>query len=140
MSADAKRESPKPLFVRFERVLIENPHDTIRPSILLRSSTKPGAMVAVRPVGSEKTYLGMYLCCAPTSVFGEQRGEDLVLRMSEHTNPAIYVPELDRIVWGYGSWWGEIESEEKLREITDDVIENQWYVRALKQLSEGADT
>ena len=96
-------------------------------------------MVAVRPCGDEyegKTFLEVYLCDAPTSVIGEQTGDKMVLTMTNYTNPAIYIPERDAIVWGYGSWWGEIESEEKLQQITDDDIRDAWYVKALKQLQE----
>ena len=54
--------------------------------------------------------------------------------MTDYTNPAIFIPSLNKIVWGYGSWWGEIASAEKLHQITDSDIQNVWYVRALKQL------
>lgn len=129
------------IYVKLEGIEIANAHETIKPSGLF-GSEKPGTMVAVRPCDKEcngKTYLGMYLCSAPTGVIGEQvGGKRIVLKMVDHTNPAIYIPELDRIVWGYGSWWGKIESEEKLRQITDADIQNVWYVRALKQLSDSA--
>lgn len=126
------------LYVKLEGVEIANSHETIRPSGIFGGS-KPGTMVAIRPCDDEckgKTYLGMYLADAPTGVVGEQDGDKIVLRMTDYTNPAIYVPALDKIVWGYGSWWGEIESEEKLHQITDADIQNVWYVRALKQLGE----
>lgn len=126
------------LYVKLTGVEIANAHETIRPSDLF-GSQKPGTMVAVRPCDEKygnKTYLGMYLCSAPTGVVGDQVGDKIVLKMAGYTNPAIYVPELDEIIWGYGSWWGKIESEENLRQITDADIENVWYVRALKQLAE----
>lgn len=125
-------------YVKLEGVEIENAHETIRVTGLLGRHV-PGTLVAVRPCDPEckgKTYLGMYLCEAPTGVIGKQVGNKIVLTMNDYTNPAIFVPELNRIVWGYGSWWGEIESEDKLREITDADIQNVWYVRALKQLNE----
>lgn len=127
-----------PIHVKLTSIEIENFHQTVKPSGIF-GDTKPGTMVAVRPCGEEykgKTFLGMYLCSAPTGVVGVQQGDKIVLTMIDYTNPAIYVPELDRIVWGYESWWGKIESEEKLREITDADIQNVWYVRALKQLTE----
>jgi len=122
------------LFVKLTSVEIENIHETIKPSSF--GGSKPGTMVAVRPCADKyegKTYLGMYLCAAPTSIIGRQVGEKIILKMSDYTNPAIYIPDLDEIVWGYGSWWGEIESEEQLREITNEDIQNIWYVQALKQ-------
>jgi hypothetical protein len=50
------------------------------------------------------------------------------------SNPAIFVPDLNKVIFGYESWWGEIKSPEELREITDDDIQNVWYVKALKML------
>lgn len=123
-------------YVKLENIEIANSHETIRPSGVF-GGQKPGTMVAVRPCADKyegKTLLGMYLCDAPTGVIGRQEGETVMLEMIDYTNPAIYIPETDEIVWGYGSWWGEIESPEKLREITDEDIQNIWYVRALKQL------
>jgi len=51
-------------------------------------------------------------------------------------NPAIFVFDLNEIIFGYESWWGVIESEKQLKEITNDVIDNVWYVKALKQIDE----
>jgi hypothetical protein len=55
------------------------------------------------------------------------------------TNPAIWVPSLNKIVWGSESWWGPITTPEQVREITDSDIESQWYVQALKASIERAD-
>ena len=55
-----------------------------------------------------------------------------ILENSIMTNPGIYVPELKEIIFGDSSWWHEIKSEEELREITDDDINNTWYVRLLR--------
>jgi hypothetical protein len=50
-------------------------------------------------------------------------------------NPAIFVPELNDIVYGAASWWGEIEDEDELNDlITDDTIESVWYVKLLKKM------
>jgi hypothetical protein len=54
-------------------------------------------------------------------------------------NPAIYVPALKRLVFGAGSWWGEIKTEDDLKEITDKDINDVWYVQALKALDGGKD-
>jgi hypothetical protein len=93
-------------------------------------------MVAVRPADEQKTYLGMYLCSAPTGVVGRLEGDQVILMMTDYCNPAIYVPKLDQIVWGYESWWKKIEDEGQLREITDNDVNSIWYIRALKQLLE----
>lgn len=124
------------IFVELRSIEISNQHETIRPSGIF-AEEKPGTMVVVRPCDKKyngKTFLGMYLCDAPTGFIGRQEGDKIVLEMGSYTNPAIYIPETNEIVWGYGSWWGKIETEEKLRQITDEDIQNVWYVRALKQL------
>jgi hypothetical protein len=124
------------IYVKLEKIEIANKHETIRPTDIF-DHNKPGTLVQVRPCGDEykgRTYLGMYLCSAPTGFIGEQVGDKIVLLMNDYTNPAIYVPELNKIIWGYGSWWGPIKSEDQLRQITDDDIKNIWYVKALKQL------
>lgn len=55
--------------------------------------------------------------------------------MKIYTNPAIFVPDLNRVVWGMESWWGPIESKEKLHQITDEDISNVWYVKAAKEFN-----
>lgn len=123
------------IYVKLENIEIANSHETIRPGDII-AQCKPGDFVAIRPIADEynkKTFLGMYLCSAPTGMVGNQVGNKIVLKMTDYTNPAIYVPELDKIIWGYGSWWGKIESEEDLKQITDNDIQNIWYVKALKQ-------
>ncbi len=52
----------------------------------------------------------------------------------ESPNPAIFVFDLKKVIYGYESWWGEIKSEEDFRKITDLDINNLWYVKALKEL------
>lgn len=42
--------------------------------------------------------------------------------------------DLQRIIFGAESWWGIIESLEELKDITDDDINNIWYVKALKAM------
>lgn len=126
------------IYVKLEKIEIANSHETLKASHI-PDSCKPGTMVAVRPCAEEyakKTFLGMYLASAPTGFIGHQIGEKIVLRMTDYTNPAIYIPELDIIVWGYESWWGEIKSEKELKQITDESIQNIWYVKALKQLED----
>ena len=52
------------------------------------------------------------------------------------TNPAMFVPELKKIIWGCGSWWSKIKSEGDLKQITDEDIKNTWYVKLVSQLAE----
>lgn len=105
---------------------------------LMEDSMYPtGSWVSVRPCGEEyenKTFLGVLLGDLPVSRFVSYR-DDKVLELHHQLNPAIYVPELKKIIFGCGSWWGVIKSPEQLRKITDEDIDNVWYVQALKQLS-----
>jgi hypothetical protein len=98
---------------------------------------KAGEFVAIRPVQDEKTYLGLLLGEIAISMsvgWKEEEGELHVRRMMY--NPAIFVFDLNKIVFGAESWWGTIKSESDLRKITNEDIENIWYVKALKALHE----
>lgn len=96
-------------------------------------------LVAIRPCSdeegnlNEKTYLGIHLGSLATSAAGslDKNTKVLSIRFGRH-NPAILVPDLNKIVFGYESWWSTIESEEQLQDITDEDISNTWYVKLLK--------
>lgn len=94
-----------------------------------------GNLVKVRPVGDEKTYLGVLLGDFIVGVemgLGSKSGALFVTGMR---NPAIYIPALRRVVWGRGSWWAEVSKEDDLSKlITDEVIGEIWYVKALKMM------
>jgi len=105
---------------------------------LIRKDTK---WVKIRTVHEEhegKTFLGILLgdlASSATAVFNPQDGI-LTIGVSGH-NPAIYVPDLHRVIMGYESWWGPVEGPEDLHKITDATIDNIWYVRALKDMGDG---
>jgi hypothetical protein len=101
----------------------------------LFNRTKVGSFVSIRPCDEEKTYLGIYLGDLPIGYNLFRRKDTKLLRIIQDTNPAIWVPDLNRIVWGCESWWGEIETPEELCKITDEDISNIWYVQALKALN-----
>ena len=122
-----------------------------KPPFISWGGALPGTLVAVRPCADQyenKTFLGVYLGDFPSAVYGTQDepGGDIVIDFHERTNPLIFIPEFadnrfqfhkpSPFVYGAGSWWGKIKSEEHLRDITDGDIENVWYVRALKQIDE----
>lgn len=97
-----------------------------------------GQWVSIRPVADEynnKTFLGIYIGDLPIRAFCVLDKETNELLVESDPNPAIYVPDLNKVIFGYESWWDEIKSPEDLKEITDQDIENIWYVKALKQLS-----
>lgn len=95
-----------------------------------------GKLVKIRPCGKEygdKTYLGFLLGDLPFMLYITHNPETLELSCSTTGNPAIFVPELGKIIFGMESWRGEIESEEELKDITDGDIENVWYVKMLEE-------
>lgn len=81
----------------------------------------------------DKTYLGFLLGDLPIGLYIRHSPETLELSCSTTGNPAIFAPELGKIIFGMESWWGRIKSEEELKDITDDDIENVWYVKMLKE-------
>ena len=98
---------------------------------------RAGSLVKIRPCNEEyggKTYLGLYLGNQPWSqrVSYDKKSGELTVGMT--TNPAIYVFGLQRIIFGAESWWSIIENPEELKDITDEDISNQWYVKALKAI------
>jgi len=98
---------------------------------------KTGSAVKIRPCGKEygeKTYFGIYIGDMALSFSGKCEGDTMYVEHSSH-NPAIFVPELSRVIFGCESWWDKISSEEELKKIiTDDVINNVWYVKMLKSM------
>lgn len=96
-----------------------------------------GELVQIRPCADEylnKTYLGIYLGDFPLNVCAFLEKDTGILKLLPHSNPAIFVPDLKKIIFGCESWWGTIDSPEQLRQITDEDIQNVWYVKALKEL------
>lgn len=95
---------------------------------------KPGALCAVKPCDDDKTYLGLLLGELPTSIYSEYDVKTQELTNGVLLNPAIYVFELKKIVYGCESWWTRIKSEEDFHQITDKDIENTWYVKLLREM------
>lgn len=95
-----------------------------------------GSWVSIRPCDNEKTYLGVYLGYMMFNSNHHYHLKTKVLKIVPFMNPAIYVPDLKRVVWGCESWWGIIRKPEELRKITDSDIQNVWYMKALVELSE----
>lgn len=95
-----------------------------------------GKWVSIRPVSAKATYLGVYLGDLGRNIMHSYNTQSKELTVLMHRNPAIYVPDLKMVIWGDSSWWGVIRCPEDLRQITDSDIQNIWYVKALKELSE----
>lgn len=98
---------------------------------------KCGVLCEVRPCGKEfegKTYLGFYLGDLPIGIVSSYDEKTSILSNRTMNNPAIFVPELKRIVYGMESWWREIKSIEDFKAISEDDIENVWYAKMLKEM------
>ena len=99
-------------------------------------TTPTGTFVAIRPVAEEhenKTFLGIMLGDFPIAQMASFRPSTGKMTVVSNCNPAIYVPDLKKVVFGFESWWGPIKDENHLRQITDEDIENTWYVKAIKE-------
>ncbi len=102
-----------------------------------------GDWVSIRPCADEhdgKTFLGILLgdlAREPVAIYNTETRQVTLDFGSK--NPAIYIPDLKQIIMGFESWWSTIKSPEDLRKISDQDIENVWYVRALKELMQKAD-
>lgn len=110
-------------------------HPTNKP---IKCGSDTGSFVRIAPCGDEyggKTYLGIYIGDVGLGSNISIDDDSVVCSWSSF-NPGILIPELNKIVYGCESWWGHIESESDLEQITDLDIENIWYVKALKQLGE----
>lgn len=51
--------------------------------------------------------------------------ESKILTNRAVSNPAIFVPELKKIVWGMESYWREIKSADDFKGINREDIESQ---------------
>ena len=61
--------------------------------------------------------------------------ESKELNVSFVSNPGIFVFDLSKIIYGMESYWGIIDSEDDLKKITESDINDIWYVKALKELT-----
>lgn len=104
--------------------------------------TASGDFVQVRLASNEdeNTYLGIFLGMLdykPAANYNhEQQTLQVVLTGS---SPAIYVPKLKRVVFGFESWWKKINKESDLEDITDEMIQSTWYVALAKEMFSGTD-
>lgn len=108
---------------------------------VLVAGRRGATWVAVRPCGEgeKRTHLGFLLGDLATSASAryDRASGVLAVSLGMH-NPAMWVPDLGRVVFGYESWWGPLKGPEDLRQITDADIQDVWYVRALRDLEKGA--
>jgi hypothetical protein len=97
--------------------------------------------VSIRPCDKAlggKTYIGILLGDMPLGIGVAVHTQTNVAQVGPtHYNPAIWVPDLKRVVFGCESWWGLVDGLDDLRAITDKSIDNIWYVKAAKELGMG---
>lgn len=99
--------------------------------------TDIGKPVRVRPCGDEyknKTYIGIYLGDLFMQNAVSYHEDTKELTIIPTTNPAIFVPELKKIIYGAESWWNIISDIDNIKDITDTDIDNTWYVQLLKAM------
>lgn len=97
-----------------------------------------GKFAQIRPCGEEyegKTFLGLFLGDLPIDIHISHSKKTDILNAGFETNPAIFVFDIGKIIYGVESWWSIIENESDLKGISDIDIENVWYVKALKSLA-----
>ena len=90
--------------------------------------------VRVRLCEDDKTYFGILLGDFTWMTFVSFNEDTQKLKVSTANNPCILIPERKEIVFGAESWWQRIEPDEDLSDITDEDIDNTWYVRLLKEM------
>lgn len=93
-----------------------------------------GCLCEIRPCGEEyeeKSYIGIYLGDLPIGIHTSFDRSTGILSNSTMNNPAIFVPELKKIIYGCESWWREISSIEDFSGISQEDIQNTWYVKLL---------
>lgn len=83
-----------------------------------------------------KTYIGILLGELPIDILVSYDDNTKELNISYMPNPAIFIPELKKIVYGCESWWRLLDEHEQPQGITDKDINNQWYVQLAKTLSQ----
>lgn len=96
-----------------------------------------GTLCEISPCGEEydgKSYIGIYLGNLPISILTSYHSETGILENRTMNNPAIFVPELKKIIYGCESWWRKIKSIEDFKGISKEDIENTWYVKLLKTI------
>lgn len=96
-----------------------------------------GSLCAIKPCAKEyedKTYIGIYLGDLPIGISSSFDKKNKILSNKTINNPAIFIPDIKKIIYGCESWWREIKSINDFKEITNEDINNTWYVQMLKNL------
>lgn len=93
-------------------------------------------LVEVNPCADEyqnKSLIGLYLGDFPQSVSGTYTEDKFVIKPSR-SNPLIYIPDTNTVVFGSNSFWRKVEKIEDFKGISKEEIENTWYVKLFKDI------
>lgn len=98
-----------------------------------------GTPVKIRSCKKEhgdKTYFGILIGDIPRTISHRIDSEGNLIASLSLYNPAIFVPELNDIVFGMEAWWTPIDDEKELDGmITDEAVQNIWYVKILNRMT-----
>lgn len=100
---------------------------------------KTGSLCEIKPCAEEyggRSYLGFYLGELPIAIQSSFNTETKILTNRVMPNPAIFVPELKKIIYGCESWWRVIKSVDDFKGVSEEDINNTWYVQALRMMTE----
>ncbi len=100
-----------------------------------RQSKKTG-LVRITPCAKEykgKTYIGVCVGDIASGSSVSIKDKEISCNFSFY-NPAIFVPDLGKIILGCESWWGKLDNIEDFKEISKDEIEGVWYVKLFKAI------
>lgn len=101
----------------------------------LKQNENTGRICRIRCCGKDDTtYLGFYLGECPISNTVNYYKDTKILKVGYLSNPAIFVPKLNRVVYGCESWWNFIKDPDNIENITDELINDQWYMKMVKNL------
>ena len=95
-----------------------------------------GSLVSIRPCNEKygnKTYVGFLIGELALGSSIKITDDNKIQCNWSGYNPAIFVPELGEVIMGCASWWGKIKSVDELKQISDEDIENVWYVKLLNE-------
>lgn len=95
-----------------------------------------GRIVRIKPCfeeTEEKEYLGIFLGELFSCNAVSYKRKEKHLTVTPVLNPAIYVPELKQIVYGYESWWSFIENKDEISLISRDESLKQFFIHIFEE-------
>lgn len=117
--------------IEVSKINIENNRDSYKEEDI-------GKYVRVSPCGEKyngQTFIGIYLGSLPVGHHITHNSETKELEIRHRNNSAMFVPEINKIIYGHESFWNILTNIEDFKEITKKDIENVWYLKALKSIS-----